>query len=82
MAGSGTPVDRRSTMKLAPADDKLARDWIAEQLGVPRDDINQIRVRDWITGEVLVSFHSDRKPQTAFLEPDDRIAPWAGHYGR
>ena len=55
--------------KLAPADEELARDEVAEKLGIPRGDINQLRVMDWITGEVLVTFHGGRKPQYMFLEP-------------
>lgn len=61
-------------MHLSPADEELARDELAGKLGVARGDIAGIRVLDWITGEVLVTFHSSgasrgRKPQTAFLDP-------------
>lgn len=56
-------------MRLAPADEELAKDEIAEKLGVPRGDINQILVTDWIVGAVLVTFHGNRKMQRTFLEP-------------
>jgi hypothetical protein len=55
-------------IRLAPADEELARDELAEKLGVPRVDIKNIRVLDWITGEMLITFHGG-KPQTAFLDP-------------
>lgn len=54
--------------QLAPADEELARDELAEALGIARGDIKHIRVLDWITGEVW--FHDGRKPQGAFLKPD------------
>jgi hypothetical protein len=56
-------------MRLSPADEELAKDDIAEKLGVARGDIKHIAVVDWITGEVLVSFHGPRKLASSFLEP-------------
>lgn len=55
--------------RLAPADDERARDEIAEKLGVARGDINEIRVTDWISGEVLVSFRGGKELCRTYLEP-------------
>lgn len=62
-------------MRLAPTDEELAKDEIAEKLDIPREDINQIIVTDWITGEVLVFFRAGRKPQRTFLEPTTESTP-------
>lgn len=54
---------------LAPEDDEAVRDDLAEKLSVSRSEIDRIRVLDWISGQVLVSFHSGRNPATTHLEP-------------
>lgn len=47
-------------LPLHPNDEEVLRHELAERWNVPIEDIADIRVTDWIVGEVLVSFHSDR----------------------
>lgn len=61
--------------RLAPVDEEEARTELAGKLGIARDRISQIIVVDWIIGEVLVTFHGDRKPQTMLLDPDMPVQP-------
>lgn len=42
---------------LAPKDENVVKDEIAEKYGISPATIKNIRVVNWITGEILVSFH-------------------------